>query len=50
MQVLGFTVVPAGKPPAESVKRRRVVGSGASHSRVRASRAVPEHRGRRRRS
>jgi hypothetical protein len=47
MQVLGFMVVPAGKPPGEPVKRRSAERSRRAHPRGRAARGVRRHRGRR---
>jgi hypothetical protein len=49
MQVLGFMVVPAGKPAGEPATRRKAGLSGrSSHPARRASRAAPGHRPRRR--
>jgi hypothetical protein len=49
MQVLGFMVVPAGKPPAGPATRRKAGPSGrSSHPTRRAPRAAPGHRTRRR--
>jgi hypothetical protein len=49
MQVLGFMVVPAGKPPADRMARRKVGPSGrSSHPARRAARAARGHRTRRR--
>jgi hypothetical protein len=51
MEVLGFMVVPAGRPPAEPVTRRKAERSERGpHAPRRAARAAPSHRARRRRA
>ena len=51
MEVLGFMVVPAGKPPVEPSARGKAERSGrAPHAPRRAARAVTGHRARRRRA